>query len=94
MPPSFLLNDLREEVPEKCVGTPDYLAPECVLGMSQDAMVDWVRVLYFYMLQCKLLSLVMSLRLANIFRSFIIVGIGRDLLRVFVWMSTFPRRDA
>lgn len=45
MPPSFLLNDLREEVPEKCVGTPDYLAPECVLGMSQDAMVDWVRVL-------------------------------------------------
>ncbi|KAG0280527.1 hypothetical protein BGZ95_009763 [Linnemannia exigua] len=41
MPPSFLLNDLREEVPEKCVGTPDYIAPECVLGLSQDAMVDW-----------------------------------------------------
>ncbi|KAG0256514.1 hypothetical protein BG011_004462, partial [Mortierella polycephala] len=41
MPPSFLLNDLKEEAPEKCVGTPDYLAPECVLGMSQDVMVDW-----------------------------------------------------
>ncbi|KAF9193325.1 hypothetical protein BGZ51_003599 [Haplosporangium sp. Z 767] len=41
IPPSFLLNDLKEEVPEKCVGTPDYLAPECVLGMSQDVMVDW-----------------------------------------------------
>jgi len=43
IPPSFLLNDLKEEEPEKCVGTPDYLAPECVLGMSQDVMVDWVR---------------------------------------------------
>ncbi|KAF9211464.1 hypothetical protein BGZ59_008007 [Podila verticillata] len=41
IPPSFLLNDLKEEEPEKCVGTPDYLAPECVLGMSQDVMVDW-----------------------------------------------------
>ncbi|KAG0024501.1 hypothetical protein BGZ80_002061 [Entomortierella chlamydospora] len=41
MPPSFLLNDLKEEAPEKCVGTPDYLAPESVLGMSQDVMVDW-----------------------------------------------------
>ncbi|KAF8980960.1 hypothetical protein BGZ46_003420 [Entomortierella lignicola] len=41
IPPSFLLNDLKEEAPDKCVGTPDYLAPECVLGMSQDVMVDW-----------------------------------------------------
>ncbi|KAF9413408.1 hypothetical protein BGZ94_000735, partial [Podila epigama] len=41
IPPSFLLNDLKEEEPEKCVGTPDYLAPECVLGVNQDVMVDW-----------------------------------------------------
>ncbi|KAI8359248.1 hypothetical protein B0O80DRAFT_398487 [Mortierella sp. GBAus27b] len=41
IPPSFLLNSLKDENPEKCVGTPDYLAPESVLGMSQDAMVDW-----------------------------------------------------
>jgi hypothetical protein len=47
IPPSFLLNDLKEDAPEKCVGTPDYLAPECVLGMSQDVMVDWVSILYF-----------------------------------------------
>ncbi|KAK9768824.1 rim15, signal transduction response regulator [Basidiobolus ranarum] len=30
-----------EEAPKKCVGTPDYLAPESILGTVQDAMVDW-----------------------------------------------------
>ncbi|KAK3818535.1 MAG: hypothetical protein J3Q66DRAFT_281986 [Benniella sp.] len=40
IPPAFLLN-LKDDGPEKCVGTPDYLAPESVLGMGQDAMVDW-----------------------------------------------------
>lgn len=42
IPPSFLLGNMKDENPEKCVGTPDYLAPESVLGMGQDAMVDWV----------------------------------------------------
>ncbi|ORX83200.1 kinase-like protein, partial [Basidiobolus meristosporus CBS 931.73] len=30
-----------KEVPKSCIGTPDYLAPESILGTGQDAMVDW-----------------------------------------------------
>ncbi|KAK9709568.1 rim15, signal transduction response regulator [Basidiobolus ranarum] len=30
-----------EEAPKTCIGTPDYLAPESILGTGQDAMVDW-----------------------------------------------------
>ena len=39
---------VRRQEPESCstprnaVGTPDYLAPESILGTGQDAMVDWV----------------------------------------------------
>lgn len=28
--------------PRQAVGTPDYLAPESILGTGQDSMVDWV----------------------------------------------------
>lgn len=34
---------------QKFVGTPDYLAPETILGLrGDDAAVDWVRILTFY----------------------------------------------
>lgn len=34
---------------QKFVGTPDYLAPETILGLrGDDAAVDWVRVLTYY----------------------------------------------
>ncbi|KAG0229331.1 hypothetical protein BGW41_003065 [Actinomortierella wolfii] len=39
--PAFLLSDMQDDSNDRCVGTPDYIAPECVLGMSQDVMVDW-----------------------------------------------------
>lgn len=46
---SELATDLRLHVatgsrtPHKVVGTPDYLAPETILGLSKDdRMVDWV----------------------------------------------------
>ncbi|KAF9974442.1 hypothetical protein BGZ73_002127 [Actinomortierella ambigua] len=39
--PAFLLSDMQDDSNNRCVGTPDYIAPECVLGMSQDVMVDW-----------------------------------------------------
>lgn len=29
-------------IPRQAVGTPDYLAPESILGTGQDSMVDWV----------------------------------------------------
>lgn len=39
----------RNDTARKAVGTPDYLAPESILGTNQDSMVDWVSVLgYLY----------------------------------------------
>ena len=32
------------------VGTPDYLAPESILGLGQDTTVDWVRPVSFFTL--------------------------------------------
>lgn len=32
----------RTDSPRGAIGTPDYLAPESILGTGQDAMVDWV----------------------------------------------------
>jgi serine/threonine protein kinase len=33
--------------PRQAVGTPDYLAPESILGTGQDSMVDWVSTHFF-----------------------------------------------
>ncbi|KAK4515895.1 uncharacterized protein ATC70_010853 [Mucor velutinosus] len=33
--------DGRQQQQEQAVGTPDYLAPESILGTGQDSMVDW-----------------------------------------------------
>ncbi|KAI8136781.1 hypothetical protein BJV82DRAFT_638165 [Fennellomyces sp. T-0311] len=38
--PGYMQCD-RNDTPRKAVGTPDYLAPESILGTSQDSMVDW-----------------------------------------------------
>lgn len=38
--PGYMQCD-RNDTPRKAVGTPDYLAPESILGTSQDIMVDW-----------------------------------------------------
>lgn len=32
----------KHDTTNTCVGTPDYLAPESILGTGQDVMVDWV----------------------------------------------------
>lgn len=40
---------------QKFVGTPDYLAPETILGLrGDDAAVDWVRDVSFFALQTTL----------------------------------------
>jgi hypothetical protein len=37
------IEDKKMEIDEKTfAGTPDYLAPESILGLGQDASVDWV----------------------------------------------------
>ncbi|KAG1470568.1 hypothetical protein G6F56_002609 [Rhizopus delemar] len=33
--------ETQESMPRQAVGTPDYLAPESILGTGQDSMVDW-----------------------------------------------------
>lgn len=38
------------------VGTPDYLAPESILGIGMDARVDWVRLHLYHYLAPALLS--------------------------------------
>jgi len=95
IPPAFLLN-LKDDGPEKCVGTPDYLAPESVLGMGQDAMVDWVSIEQIRcagLLLCLCLSFVAHQFLFSLF-SLSTVGFGRHLLRVPIRYSTIPRRNA
>lgn len=36
--------ETQESMPRQAVGTPDYLAPESILGTGQDSMVDWVKL--------------------------------------------------
>lgn len=38
----LLQEDKEAEANQRFVGTPDYLAPESILGLGQDASVDWV----------------------------------------------------
>lgn len=64
--------------PRQAVGTPDYLAPESILGTGQDSMVDWVSWLLCEKYFINLLSK---------------VGPWCYLLRVLVWYSTISRRD-
>ncbi|KAL1921365.1 uncharacterized protein VTP21DRAFT_11081 [Calcarisporiella thermophila] len=39
--PGFLFRENSRKKNKTCAGTPDYLAPESILGTGQDAMVDW-----------------------------------------------------
>lgn len=40
----------KGQVLKQAVGTPDYLAPESILGTGQDSMVDWVSDFFFFSL--------------------------------------------
>jgi hypothetical protein len=37
-------SNLKDTPIKHAVGTPDYLAPESILGTGQDSMVDWVKI--------------------------------------------------
>lgn len=39
---SSIVKQSKNDTPKTAVGTPDYLAPESILGTGQDSMVDWV----------------------------------------------------
>ena len=86
-----LTNDLRSHSgvgtppgEQKFVGTPDYLAPETILGLrGDDAGVDWVSFE---------LELILSFEVTlhtDIF--FVLVGFGRHHIRVPLWHPSFPR---
>jgi len=80
-----LTNDLRSHssglgtppADQKFVGTPDYLAPESILGIGgDDPVVDWVGSLPIF---------------KDAFTDEAsLVGIGRHHLRIFVWHPSFP----
>lgn len=60
--------------PRNAVGTPDYLAPESILGTGQDATVDWVRPVGSHGKGIEVLNTY------AFFVGFGVVGLGRDLL--------------
>lgn len=63
---------------QKFVGTPDYLAPETILGLrGDDAAVDWVRIPTLYS--------------KTYTYSCCLVGTWGHHLRIFIWNSTVPR---
>lgn len=37
-----IIEKMEDKNPKKLVGTPDYLAPESILGLGQGTSVDWV----------------------------------------------------
>jgi serine/threonine protein kinase len=41
-----LLSKDNEKTKKTAVGTPDYLAPESILGLGQGVSVDWVRTIF------------------------------------------------
>lgn len=69
---------------QQFVGTPDYLAPESILGVGMDACVDWVRSSSSFPVSCST-SLTLSSRA---------VGSRRHLLRVHLRLPSFHGRDA
>ena len=83
-----LTNDLRSHPTpggtppgeQKVVGTPDYLAPETILGLrGDDAAVDWV---------CVHLHLTTFLTHSSFLHT---VGVRCDHVRVPLWYSSLPR---
>lgn len=47
--------DSKSPVTKKFLGTPDYLAPECILGLEQEPSVDWVSLFISTAKHCPLI---------------------------------------
>jgi serine/threonine protein kinase len=77
---------------QKFVGTPDYLSPETILGLSgDDSAVDWVRPTTFYSNLLYRVLLPQQERVTNLLLPFCSVGSWRHHVRIPIWCAAVSR---
>ena len=85
------INPEKQESTKNFVGTPDYLAPESILGMEKNDMVDWVCIRNVRQLCAPSLGIFCTI--FTFLFCVCLVGFGRDMLRIPLRHTAIPRRN-